>query len=201
MTTPTRLTKIDSVLARRQQGIIVLEDVQDPHNAAAVLRTMDGFGFQTAYFIFEKRLKYSPQKVGKVSSSSANQWLTIKSFATSAECISQLKKDGYTIYATSLYPDRQIGLYDDQMPTLGPRIALVFGNEHAGISEFMASQSDYHLHIPMSGFVESFNISVCAAVVMGEITRKRSTEGMTKYLLSPEERDRLKAEWIGTQKL
>ncbi|MEI7652825.1 MAG: RNA methyltransferase [bacterium] len=197
MTTQSRLSKIDSVVSRRQQGIIVLEDVQDPHNAAAVLRTMDGFGFQTAYFIFEKRLKYSPQKVGKVSSSSANKWLTIKTFASSEECISQLKRDGYTIYATSLYPDRQVNLYDKSLPTLGPQIALVLGNEHTGISEYIASQSDYHLHIPMSGFVESFNISVCAAVVMAEFTRKRSVEGMTQYLLSPEERDRLKAEWLG----
>ncbi len=201
MTTVSRASKIDSVLSRRQQGIIVLEDVQDPHNAAAVLRTMDGFGFQTAYFIFEKRLKYSPQKVGKVSSSSANKWLTIKTFASSEECVKQLKLDGYTLFATSLYPDRQIGLYDTKFPTLGPRIALIFGNEHAGISEFMASQSDYHLHIPMSGFVESFNISVCAAVVLGEITRKRVVAGIEQYLLSPEERVRLKADWIGTHKL
>lgn len=196
MTTPSRLTKIESVLARRQQGIIVLEDVQDPHNAAAVLRTMDGFGFQTAYFVFEKRLRYSPQKVGKVSSSSANKWLTIKSFSSSIECISQLKRDGYVIYATSLYTDRQVGLYDDKLPDLGPRIALIFGNEHAGISEYAASQCNYQLFIPMSGFVESFNISVCAAVVMGELTRKRSVEGMTKYLLSPDDRDRLKTEWL-----
>lgn len=194
--TQKRINKINTVISQRQQGIIVFEDIYDPHNAAAVLRTMDGFGFQTAYFIFEKRQKYSPRQVGRVSSSSANKWLTIKSFATSQECIEELKRDGYTTYATHLYPERQIDLYTQSLPTLGPRIALIFGNEHSGVSEYVSSQSDYHLHIPMSGFVESFNISVCAALVLGEITRKRTVDGMEKYLLSEAEQARLKTQWM-----
>ncbi len=198
MPTPTRLAKIETVISKRQQGIIVFEDIYDPHNAAAVLRTMDGFGFQTAYFIFEKRQKYSPRQVGRVSSSSANKWLTIKSFATSRECVEELKRDGYTTYATHLYPERQIDLYTPSLPTLGPRIALIFGNEHSGVSEYSSSQSDYHLHIPMAGFVESFNISVCAALVLGEITRKRTVDGMEKYLLSEAEQARLKTQWMTT---
>ncbi|MEI6327219.1 MAG: RNA methyltransferase [Candidatus Roizmanbacteria bacterium] len=196
MTTPNRASKIAQVIQKRQQGVIVFEDIYDPHNAAAVLRTMDGFGFQTAYFIFEKTQKYSPRQVGRVSSSSANKWLTIKSFTSSRQCMEELKGDGYTTYATHLYPERQINLYSPSIPTLGPQIALIFGNEHSGVSEYTSSQSDYHLHIPMAGFVESFNISVCAALVLGEITRKRSIDGMEKYLLTSDQQDRLKSQWL-----
>lgn len=195
MVTPRRLAKINAIIARRQQGIVVFEDIHDPHNAAAVLRTMDGFGFQTAYFIFDQEKKYNPRKVGKSSSSSANKWLTIQNFESSAACIAALIQDDYTIYATHLYPDRQVDLYTDTLPALGPRIALVFGNENRGVSSYISSQSHYHLHIPMSGFVESFNISVCAALVLGEITRQRQVDSIDKYLLSPPERSTLRDRW------
>lgn len=196
MTTPTRLAKINSVLSRRQQGIVIFEDIHDPHNAAAVLRTMDGFGFQTAYFIFEKEKSYNPKKVGKASSSSANKWLTTKVFDSTALCLASLRTDGYTIYATHVHPERPLSLYHNIIPTLGPRIALLFGNEQRGISEYAASQSDHHIHIPMQGFVESFNISVCAALVLGEITRQRAQKGMDQYLLTTDEQAKLRDQWL-----
>ena len=75
--TTARRGKISKVIERRQEGVIVLEDIHDPHNAAAVWRSCDGFGFQKVYLIFEKEKVFNPKKIGKASSSSANKWLDI----------------------------------------------------------------------------------------------------------------------------
>lgn len=191
----SRTQRILSVLDRRQQGIIVLEDIHDPHNAAAVLRSIDAFGFQTAYFIFEKEKAYNPKRVGKLSSASANKWLTVEKYSSTKDCYDKLKSEGYTIYATTLESKAPLNLYET-LPTLGPKIALVFGNEHTGISDYARDHADHHLYIPMQGFVQSFNISVSAALVMGEITRKRTGEGMERYLLSTEEKSNLASRWL-----
>lgn len=194
MSTLKRTEKIKQVLNHRQQGVIVLEDIHDPHNAAAVLRSADAFGFQTVYFIFEKEKAYNPKRVGKQSSASANKWLTIEVFRSTKECYDKLKSGGFVIYATALESKEPLNLYAP-LPTLGPKIALVFGNEHAGISDYARDHAENHLYIPMQGFVQSFNISVSAALVMGEITRKRGEEGMEKYLLSSRDQETLQNKW------
>ena len=194
MSLTPRQQKLSHVLAARQSGIIVFEDIHDPHNAAAVLRSCDGFGFQTAHFIFETTKKYNPKKVGKMSSSSANKWLTIETYTSTATCYEYLRAEGYTIYATTLHPEKNVNLYTP-WPTLGPKVALVFGNEHAGISAYAADQADYHLYIPMRGFVESFNISVCASLVLGELTRQRTEAGIERYTLPDSEKTQIKQIW------
>jgi tRNA (guanosine-2'-O-)-methyltransferase len=193
--TEKRTHKISRVLSHRQQGIVVLEDIHDPHNAAAVLRSMDAFGFQTVHFVFAKEKAYNPKRIGKQSSASANKWLTIEVFPSTAECYARLKSNGYTIYATALGSTKPLNLYDS-LPTLGPKIALIFGNEHAGISEYARDHANYHLYIPMVGFVQSFNISVSVALTLGEITRKRMGEGMEKYLITESQKKELTSRWI-----
>lgn len=193
--TAKRAQKIHTVLAHRQQGIVVLEDVHDPHNAAAVLRSVDAFGFQTAHFIFEHQKAYNPKRIGKQSSASANKWLTIEKFASTKACYDKLKSEGFTIYATTLKSEKPLNLYTP-MPTLGPKIALVFGNEHAGISEYGQMHADYHLYIPMQGFVQSFNISVSVALVLAEITRKRREQGIEKYVLDGQQKKELQEKWM-----
>ncbi len=193
--TEKRTQKIVSVLNHRQQGIIVLEDIHDPHNAAAVLRSVDAFGFQTVYFIFEKEKAYNPKRIGKQSSASANKWLTMEKFSSTKDCYDKLRSDGFVIYATTLESRKPLNLYAP-LPTLGPKIALVFGNEHAGISDYAKDHADHHLFIPMRGFVQSFNISVSVALTLGEITRKRMGEGMEKYLLNSEDKNLLHERWL-----
>lgn len=194
MSTTKRAEKLKHVLNHRQQGITVLEDIHDPHNAAAVLRSADAFGFQTVYFIFEKEAAYNPKRIGKQSSASANKWLTIEKFRSTQDCYEKLKSDGFVIYATTLESKEPQNLYAP-LPTLGPKIALVFGNEHAGISEYAKNHADHHLYIPMKGFVQSLNISVSVALTLGEITRKREEEGMEKYLLQDSEKEELRMRW------
>jgi len=169
----TREEKIKRVMNSRQEGVIVLEDVHDPHNAMAVCRTAEGLGFQHIYFIFDKEIGFDPKKIGKASSASANKWLSFKIFKSTKECYEELKKEEYEIWATVL---------DKQAKSLmgvklaGGKNAIVFGNEHRGLSETAMKMADKKIYIPMKGMVQSFNLSVTAAIIMWEITRQRYDE-------------------------
>jgi len=191
MPTEKRLTKIKEVAGRRQEGIIVLEDIHDPHNAAAVLRTAEAFGIQKVYFIFDKQKKFNPKKIGKSTSSSANKWLDFESFSSAKECFSKLKRQGYTIVATILDEKAKSIL---KTKLLQPKIALCFGNEHSGLSEEAVKLSDSHLYLPMQGFVQSLNLSVTAAIFMYEVFRQRTASGK-KFLLSVKEKNKLLKVW------
>lgn len=163
------------VAAKRQAGfVVVLEGIHDPHNAAAIMRTCDAFGVQEVWIIFEEGKAFNPRQVGKVSSSSANRWLTFRKFKTSEECLSALKEEGYTVVATAL-ADRGVNPYETNLTQ--EKIALVVGNEHRGISSVFIEGADILVTIPMQGFVESLNVSVATALCIAEIYRQRSGSG------------------------
>ena len=176
MPTPERLNKINHVVANRQKGIIVLEDIHDPHNAQAVVRSCDSFGFQTIYFIFENEKQFNPEKVGKLTSSAANKWVDYKFFESTEECYAELKKQGYEIWATVLRDDAE-DLYQTDITT--PNLALAFGNEHAGLTQYAMDNADRLITIPMHGMTQSFNLSVTASIFMFEITRQRKAKGLS----------------------
>lgn len=170
-----RTDRITKVVKKRLPGIIViLEDIHDPHNAAAILRTCDAFGIQNVWFIFDKETPYNPRRIGKASSSSANKWLDFRVFSSTHECILALKQDGYTVYTTAL-SDRALSLDTCVFPQ--KNIAVIVGNEKNGVSETARTEADALLAIPMLGFVQSLNVSVAAAVVLWEITRQRIHAG------------------------
>lgn len=171
MISEKRMERMKHVVAKRQSGlIVVLEDIYDPHNAAAVLRSCDAFGVQDVYFIFQHQKAFNPRKIGKVSSASANKWLDFTIFSTPKACIDALKNKGYTTYATLLDPSatsiHETRFHDES-------VALIFGNEHSGITPGLAALSDHHVYIPMRGFVQSFNLSVTASMILFEVTRQR----------------------------
>lgn len=191
MITRKRLSKIKAVAGRRQEGIIVLEDINDPHNAAAVLRAADAFGIQKVWLIFNKQKKFNPKKIGKATSASANKWLSFEIFASAKECFSKLKQQGYCIVAT--VPDeRAKSVFETEFTK--PKIALCFGNEHSGLSPEAIKLSDARVYIPMRGFVQSLNLSVTAAVCMYEMSRQRQA-GAKKFLLSKKVQSRLVKNW------
>lgn len=167
----SRQEKIKKVIEKRQEGIIILENIADPHNAGAVWRTAEGLGFQKIYLVYSQEKAINPKKVGKASSSSANKWLSFKVFKNIKECYRELKKDGFKIYATVL---------DKEAKTLSSidfnfkKIAIVLGNEHRGLTEEAIGGADEKIYIPMRGMVQSLNISVTAAIIMYEVTRQRS---------------------------
>jgi tRNA (guanosine-2'-O-)-methyltransferase len=172
MPKPERLARINAVLSSRQKGIIlVLEDVHDPHNAAAVLRSAEAFGVGEVWVIYEKEPYVNLRRVGRHSSSSANKWLTIKFFRSTKACLTALKRKGYTTYATVLHEKKARSVFTTSLK--GKNIALLFGNENRGLTREAIEKADKLLLIPMRGFVESLNISVSAGILLFEATRQR----------------------------
>src|SRR5271170_5070854 len=156
--TPERELRITSVLDKRQENlIVVLENVFDPHNISAVMRTCDAVGVQDIYVL---NTRIPPHKKwGAKSSSSAAQWLTIHQYTDTAACWDMLRKKVDMIFTTHLGSD-SVSLYDMK---LTGRIALVFGNEHSGVSDEIRALSDGNFLIPQVGIIKSLNISVACA--------------------------------------
>ena len=170
--TPEREHRLKSVLDKRQSDItIVLENVFDPHNISAVMRTCDAVGVQEIYIL---NTKIPPHKKwGAKSSSSAAKWLTVHQFDKAAECFSSLRKRYSTILTTHLSSDA-ISLHHIDFTK---SIALVFGNEHSGVSDEIRALADGNFIIPQVGIIHSLNISVACAVTLYEAYRQKKNAG------------------------
>jgi tRNA (guanosine-2'-O-)-methyltransferase len=170
--TPEREAKIQRVLGYRQPDIaLVMENVADPHNIAAVMRTCDAIGLQEIYVL---NTRISPhKKFGKKSSASAAGWLTIHEFDNTGACMAAVKSKYKKVFATHLGVQSH-SLYDLNMTE---SIALVFGNEHAGVTEECLKYCDGNFIIPQVGMVQSLNISVACAVTLYEVFRQRQVAG------------------------
>ena len=170
--TPERREKLQSVLSKRQDDItIVLENVFDPHNISAVMRTCDAVGVQELYVLNTKIPRH--KKWGARSSSSAAKWLTVYQFENAEECFSELRKKYSKILTTHLSSDA-LNLYEID---LTQPVALVFGNEHSGVSEEIRRLADGNFIIPQSGIIRSLNISVACAVTLYEAYRQKTLAG------------------------
>jgi tRNA (guanosine-2'-O-)-methyltransferase len=186
-----RTAKVRNVLRKRQPDLtVVLENIHDPHNVSAVLRSCDAVG------VMEVQLLYNVEKfpkIGKKSSSSANKWLTWNKFKTVDECYGALRAEGFAIYATHLSSEA-VSVYQLDMTK---RVALVFGNEHRGVSDEAAAQADGNFTIPMVGMIQSLNVSVACAVSLYEAMRQRLACGVYDApKLTSRELQRLFDEWI-----
>jgi tRNA (guanosine-2'-O-)-methyltransferase len=173
--TPERKERLTSVLNKRQNDItVVLENVFDPHNISAVMRSCDAMGIQDIYIL---NTKIPPHKKwGAKSSSSAAKWLTIHPFENAEECFASLRKRYSTILTTQLSSDA-VDLY---AVDLTKSIALVFGNEHSGVSEEIRALADGNFVIPQVGIIRSLNISVACAVTLYEAFRQKTNAGHYK---------------------
>ena len=177
---------------RTRHVAVVLEDIYQPHNSSAVLRTADCFGIQDIHII-EQRNTFS---VSKDIAKGAAQWLSLSKYSAHDEnntlrCFSALREQGYTIVATT--PHRDDMLIQD-LP-IDKKVALVFGTEQSGLSETALEQSDLFVKVPLYGFTESFNISVCAGIVLYELI-KRLRESTVDWQLSESERIDLSLQWL-----
>lgn len=170
--TPERRNRLISVLNKRQPDLtVVLENVFDPHNISAVMRTCDAVGIQEIYVLTTKIPRH--KKWGARSSSSAAKWLTIHQFDDLNECVAALRKKYSKIFTTHLSSDA-VSLH--QIDFTAP-VALVFGNEHAGVSEEMIAKADGNFIIPQMGIIQSLNISVACAVTIYEALRQKANAG------------------------
>ena len=170
--TPERSQKLVDVLNKRQNDVtVVLENVFDPHNISAVMRTCDAVGVQEIYVLNTKIPRH--KKWGARSSSSAAKWLTIHQYDNAEECFSSLRKRYSKILTTHLSSDA-IDLYEIDFTK---SIALVFGNEHSGVSEEIKALADGNFIIPQAGIIRSLNISVACAVTLYEAYRQKKSAG------------------------
>jgi len=170
--TPEREERILGVLDKRQDSLtIVLENVFDPHNVSAVMRTCDAVGVQELYVLNTKIP--TRKKWGAKSSSSAAGWLTIRQYKDAGPCFADLRKKYDRILTTHLGSGAS-SLYDLD---LTGRIALVFGNEHDGVSDEIRTLADGNFIIPQVGIIRSLNISVACAVTLYEAFRQKSAAG------------------------
>lgn len=179
---------IDRVLKLRTRHLtLVFEDIDKPHNVSAVLRTAECMGIQDLHFIKNKN-DYS---INPIITQGAAKWVTMHHHNTAedniSECYESLRNSGYRIYATSLQETSQ-SVYD-----LNPKekTAIVFGTEADGITKEAGEMADGFVHIPMSGFTESFNLSVSAAICLTVLKTKL---GNWPQLRDDEKLD-LRAEW------
>jgi tRNA (guanosine-2'-O-)-methyltransferase len=189
--TPEREERLKSVLDKRQNNLtVVLENVFDPHNISAVMRTCDAVGIQDVYVLNTKIGRH--KKWGVKSSSSASKWLTIHQFTDTIECFTELRKK-YPLILTTHLSSSSISLYDIDFS--GP-VALVFGNEHDGVSEEIRRHADGNFVIPQMGMIRSLNISVACAVSLYEAFRQKNASGHYKKIsLDDSEYDRLLHNW------
>jgi tRNA (guanosine-2'-O-)-methyltransferase len=193
--TPERSEKLIKVLHQRQAGLtVVMENVLDPHNISAVMRTCDAVGVQDIYILNTKIPRHD--KFGIKSSSSALKWLTIHEFDDVGACFETLRKN-YSLILTTHLSSESVNLYSiDFLKST----ALVFGNEHDGVSEEVRLLADGNFIIPQMGIIQSLNISVACAVSLYEAFRQKSIAGHYRSPSLTEERmSQLMDEWVRAQ--
>jgi tRNA (guanosine-2'-O-)-methyltransferase len=190
--TRERQHKISTVLKRRQPTLtVVFENVHDPHNISAVIRSCDAVGVLKAHGIYTGLEKFPD--LGAKSSASAKKWVEVMLHNSVEECYDYLRKEGMQIYTTHM-AESAVSLYslDLSQPT-----ALVFGNEHSGVSELAVELADGNFVIPQVGMVQSLNISVACAVTLYEAFRQRNAKGMYDQMqLNDEQFLDKESEWL-----
>lgn len=189
-----RRQRMETVVSQRTNYLhIVLENMYQAHNASAVLRSCDCFGIQNVHFIENKNhLKISDD----VAMGSSN-WLNIhrhkQTEQNTAPALTELKRAGYRIVATTPHKN---DFTIDTLP-INQKMALVFGTEIDGITPEVLALADDFVNIPMFGFTESFNVSVCAALCMYELTKRMRAE-VSDYYLTEAEQTEVYFNWLRT---
>ncbi|MGC8595642.1 MAG: TrmH family RNA methyltransferase [Candidatus Kryptoniota bacterium] len=191
MKSERRIKKIQSVIEKRQPDLtVVLENIHDPHNVSAILRSCDAAGILMVNLVYNTERFPKP---GKKSSASAYKWVDSRKFQSINECFSQLKREGFLI-AASVVSDKSESLYKLD---LTKKIALVFGNEHRGVSQEALEKADILFRIPMFGMVQSLNVSVACGITIYEALRQRLEIGIYDTpRISGDDFQYMIAEWL-----
>ncbi len=190
---PRRVELFDKVLSMRTKYITVaLEDIYQPQNASAVLRSCDCLGIQDVHIIEENNEYRTDREVAMGSS----KWLNLMRYnnqeAPTRAAIKHLKENNYRIVATC--PNTNDTPLQDFDITKG-KVALFFGTELTGLSQTVRDEADEFLKIPMAGFTESFNISVSAAIILHHLTMQlRNSE--INWALTEKEKLAIKLSWL-----
>jgi tRNA (guanosine-2'-O-)-methyltransferase len=182
LTEERRRARLSSVIDARVGSVTLLMDApQDPHNAAAALRSADAFGLPELHVVPRE----APFEFGRKVSQGTERWVETVLHATPADAVRELGGRGYTLVST--HPEGE--LTPEDLPGI-ERVCLVVGNETDGIGQALTSAAHASVRVPMRGFVESLNLSVAAALLLRAATLDRSGD------LAPGERRRLYAAFL-----
>jgi tRNA (guanosine-2'-O-)-methyltransferase len=177
--TERRIARIDAVVATRVAGItVVLESVHDPHNLAAVLRTAEGLGITEVHAIAAK----GGFRPNSSVTQGADKWIDLRLHRDVDACADALLADGFTLLGSQLTD----GAEPLHAIAFDRRIALVFGNEHDGLSAAMAARCASFFRIPMGGFSQSFNVSVAVGITLAQAMEWRRERGLGGDLSEPD---------------
>ena len=184
--TPQRRELFRKVVEQRTYHFTVtVQDVYQLHNTSAVIRSCDVFGVQDIHVVEEVNLK----KIDREIAMGAQKWVDVHRYTSTDACIENLREKGYRIIATS--PHKGTALQDFDISQKG---AIFFGRETKGLSEEVLETADEFLQIPMTGFTESLNISVSAAIILQDLTARLRRSGLD-WQLSEEEKLRKRLDW------
>ena len=193
--TEARRRRMQDVLATRSDHVaFVFERMIDPHNFSAALRTLDALSFQDVHLVEPgERLE-----TARGITIGTERWLSLHTAPTTEECLAGLKTEGYRVYASHLGEEPAIRL---QEIDFSRRTALVFGNEHLGVSGEVLALADQRFRIDMLGFAQSFNLSVSVALsafhARREIRRLAGNDPHPeRFFLAPERRRELYLQWL-----
>lgn len=190
--TDERKQRFEEVLHyRTRQVTVVLEDIFQPHNASAVLRSCDLQGIQDIHVVENN----NPYEVNPDVVLGSTKWLNLYHYNqgefNTPEAYRKLHEKGYKIVATCPHRD---DFTPDTLPLDQP-VALVFGTEKLGLSDYAVENADMHIRIPMFGFTESYNISVSAALLLYSLTNRLHASDDIDWHLSEDEKNQLRLEW------
>jgi tRNA (guanosine-2'-O-)-methyltransferase len=193
---PARKEKLTQVAHRRQGNLtVLLENVHDPHNIGAVMRSCDSVGIREFYVLYtEPHLTRERLALGKRTSAGARKWLDIHLYNDPDACFKDLRANYETILCTHLGESAQ-NLYQLDLTR---SVVLVFGNERDGVSQDLLDRCDGNFLIPQMGMAGSLNISVACAVTLYEACRQRHEKGFYQDnpTLSPAEKEALAKEYF-----
>lgn len=170
--TERRRARIEQVLRHRQKDLtLVLANIHDPHNVSAIYRSCDAFGVASVHLYYTT---CAFPALSKKTSASARKWVDTVRHDDRESLFVALRARPCQVLATSCTPSaRPVGDYDFTKPT-----AIIMGNEHAGVPEELIPHVDGEVYIPMFGMIQSFNVSVAAALMLAEASRQRREAGM-----------------------
>ena len=161
----SRDERIGKVMGERRTDLaLVLENLNEELNIAAILRSAEGFGVGLVCIIYSGK----KPRVNVDSASGASKWLNIKFYKSTKACLNTLKKQGFQLYGALVDPDSEPIWKQD----LTGKVAVVMGNEVNGLSKIAQKLVDKNLYIPMFGLTESFNVSVSAGIFLYEVARQ-----------------------------
>lgn len=194
--TEERRERLRGVAYRRQPDLtVILENVHDQHNVGAVLRSCDSIGIREIFVLYsEPDIEVKNVKLGKRTSAGTRKWVDVHFFTDTEACFAAVRARYDRILATHL-DEQAKSLYDLDLTA---STALIFGNEHDGISKEALAHADGNFIIPQQGMVRSLNISVACAVTLYEAYRQRAAKGFyaENNPADPADREALFQEYI-----